>query len=150
MKCRECECLHKVILSRWSGAENRFIDKQTYKCFGVKEPFVIDDINMECTEYPERKEKKISIEDAISHYKYGISHDIFIEPVTSYAKMAVEALEKQIPKNVISDGNDSDDWVYCPFCNELLGTNESTYNSFCENNWEPIYCHKCGHKLSWK
>jgi len=34
------------------------------------------------------------INDAINHFKYGITHDIFSEPVTSYAKMAVEALEK--------------------------------------------------------
>ncbi len=40
----------------------------------------------------------MKIEEAISHYKYGISHDIFQSPVTEYAQMAVEALEKQIPK----------------------------------------------------
>ena len=36
----------------------------------------------------------VSIEDAINHFKYGISHDIFKEPVTSYAKLAVMALEE--------------------------------------------------------
>ena len=50
-----------------------------------------------CDFYPEVREKalkRITIEDAINHFKYGISHDIFSEPVTSYAKLAVEALEK--------------------------------------------------------
>ena len=49
-----------------------------------------------CDFYPEvrAKAKKVSIEDAINHFEYGISHDIFSEPVTSYAKLAVEALEK--------------------------------------------------------
>lgn len=50
-----------------------------------------------CDFYPEvRAETKKSavIEDAINHFKYGITHDIFKEPVTTYAKMAVEALEK--------------------------------------------------------
>ena len=42
-----------------------------------------------------------TIEHAIDHYKYGISHDIFSEPVTTYAKLSVEALEKQIPKQPI-------------------------------------------------
>ena len=42
-----------------------------------------------------------NIEQAISHYKYGISHDIFKEPVTTYARLSIEALEKQIPKKPI-------------------------------------------------
>jgi len=37
----------------------------------------------------------VSIDEAINHFKYGISHDIFSEPVTSYAKLAFIALEKQ-------------------------------------------------------
>ena len=52
-----------------------------------------------CDFYPEVRaeaKKKITIKDAINHFKYGISHDIFDEPVTTYAKMAVEALEKQM------------------------------------------------------
>ena len=35
------------------------------------------------------------ISAAISHFEYGISHDIFKEPVTSYAKAAVSALRAQ-------------------------------------------------------
>ena len=35
------------------------------------------------------------VEQAISHFWYGISHDIFSEPVTTYAKLAIEALEKE-------------------------------------------------------
>lgn len=34
------------------------------------------------------------IDRAISHFQYGISHDIFSEPVTSYSKLAVIALEE--------------------------------------------------------
>ena len=34
------------------------------------------------------------IDEAINHFKYGISHDIFSEKVSSYAKLAVAALEK--------------------------------------------------------
>ena len=36
-----------------------------------------------------------SIEEAIYHFKYGVSHDIFSEPVTTYAKMAISALREQ-------------------------------------------------------
>ena len=36
----------------------------------------------------------VSIDEAISHFRYGISHDIFKEPVVSYAQLAIIALEK--------------------------------------------------------
>ena len=35
------------------------------------------------------------VEQAISYFWYGVSHDIFSEPVTTYAKLAIEALEKE-------------------------------------------------------
>lgn len=34
------------------------------------------------------------IDEAIHHFKYGISHDIFNETVAGYAKLAIMALEK--------------------------------------------------------
>lgn len=92
----------------------------------------------------------MDIQKAISHYKYGISHDIFSEPVISYAKLAVEALEKHIPKQIICEGNDESDWVHCPCCDEILGVNEGVWTAFCENNWESLYCPKCGQSLCWE
>lgn len=148
MKCKDCECCHEVIFNRWSHIDEKWIQKVGYQCWGVKEPFVIENINNECTEYEDRKDK-IVVQDAINHFKYGISHDIFDEPVTSYAKMAVEALEKQIPKKVVCEGDDESDWVHCPCCDEILGINESVYDAFCDNNYEHIYCHKCGQSLTW-
>lgn len=85
MKCKECNSCKKG----WFTSR-----PDEYVCIGVKTPFVIADINVECTEYPEKRNKNVSIQDAIGYFKYGISHDIFSEPVTSYAKMAIEALEK--------------------------------------------------------
>ena len=35
------------------------------------------------------------VKQAISHFAYGVSHDIFNEPVTTYAKLAIDALEKE-------------------------------------------------------
>ena len=35
------------------------------------------------------------VEQAISHFWYGVSHDIFSDPVKTYAKLAIEALEKE-------------------------------------------------------
>lgn len=85
MKCKECNSCKK---GWFTSRPNEYV------CIGVKIPFVIADINVECTEYPEKRSKNVSIQDAIEHFKYGISHDIFSEPVRTYAEMAVEALEK--------------------------------------------------------
>ena len=49
MKCIECEaCVQGYFLSK----------PGEYVCTGVKEPFVINDIYAECTEYSEEKNKK--------------------------------------------------------------------------------------------
>lgn len=34
------------------------------------------------------------IDEAINHFRYGISHDIFSEKVANYANLAIAALEK--------------------------------------------------------
>lgn len=97
MKCKDCNCCTKGWFS---------YKPDSYVCTGVKEPFVISDINRQCTEYPDMRDD-INVENAIAHFKYGITHDIYSEPVTSYAKMAVEALEKQISVESL---------LPCPFC----------------------------------
>ena len=56
MKCRECECCHKG----WFESK-----PDAYVCIGVKEPFVINNINHEYTEYPEYRSKEVSIEDSL-------------------------------------------------------------------------------------
>ena len=38
------------------------------------------------------------VKQAISHFRHGVSHDICSEPVTTYAKLAIEALKKKIDK----------------------------------------------------
>ena len=48
------------------------------------------------------------VEQAISHFWYGVSHDIFSEPVTTYAKLAIEALKKE---NGVTVQESS-----CPYC----------------------------------
>ena len=53
------------------------------------------------------------IEKAIEHFHYGITHDIFSEPVTTYARLAVEALREQAER---SKG--------CSFCDEESGEHD--------------------------
>ena len=81
------------------------------------------------------------IQKAISHYKYGINYDIFSEPVTSYAKLAVDALKKQIPQKVINKGHLYAYACFCPVCNSIVSTAPS-YD-------EAKYCYKCGQALDW-
>lgn len=57
---------------------------------------------------------------------------------------------RDFPKKVVCEGDDESDYVYCPCCNEILGTNESVYDDFCDNYYEHIYCHKCGQCLTWE
>lgn len=89
------------------------------------------------------------IKKAISHFDYGVKCDIFKEPVTSYAKMAISALEKQIPKKptpqIVKGGKRliGKGWwcegttIYkCPCCGEFISR---TYD----------YCYKCGQALDW-
>ena len=45
MKCKDCGCCHKG----WFSSE-----PEAYVCIGVKEPFVIDNIYSDCTEYVDR------------------------------------------------------------------------------------------------
>jgi len=65
-------------------------------------------------------------------------------------KNIMAAISKQIAKPIVSDGEDESDWVHCPECSEILGINESVYNAFYENQWKPVYCHKCGQALIWR
>ena len=59
MKCKDCECCHLVSRRRWNSEIYAFQDIPVYECWGVKESFEITDINRECTEYPERRTKKV-------------------------------------------------------------------------------------------
>ena len=83
-----------------------------------------------CDFYPKVREKAmkpISVEDAINYFKYGISHDIFEEPVITYAKMAIEALEKHTIDNteyywyLLDDC--SNEGVYCSNCHKKVYKN---------------------------
>lgn len=50
MKCIECSACYKG----WFKSQ-----PDAYVCIGVPEPFVISDVNAECTEYPEKKAEHV-------------------------------------------------------------------------------------------
>lgn len=74
-----------------------------------------------------------NIKQAISYFKYGVDCDIFQEPVTSYAKSAISALEKQIPKKAICK---AENFTLCPNCNKRTVVHFK-------------HCQSCGQALDW-
>lgn len=80
------------------------------------------------------------IEKAKAYFNYGINCDIFSEPVRSYAKMAVIALEKKIPQkpNIhgYREGREINTISYtCPNCNKHIGRD--------------VFCKHCGQAILW-
>lgn len=84
--------------------------------------------------YAKLEDENSRIKKAIHHFKYGVDCDIFSEPVTSYAKTAISALEKQMPKKPIKTP-DNHKW-FCPTCHNpiRLGRN---------------HCCNCGQKIGY-
>ena len=80
------------------------------------------------------------VEQAISHFWYGVSHDIFSEPVTTYAKLAIEALEKQIPKKPTMGKYGHTE---CACCGWVVET-------FCGDLEQYPFCPNCGQAIDWE
>lgn len=71
------------------------------------------------------------------------SNDLkFAEDDYKANEMAIQALEKQIPKKVVKDGKRS---YKCPCCGESAKT--ETGDSFIDYRLD--YCDGCGQKLDW-
>lgn len=60
---------------------------------------------------------------------------------------AINALNKQIPKMIVSDGDDESDHAYCPNCNACIGSNEIVYDDFFLRGWSTMYCQECGQAI---
>ena len=57
-----------------------------------------------------------------------------------------ESDKKQIPMAVKREGYDEQDWVYCPRCLEMIGSNESINDMFYDRK-NHVYCEYCGQRL---
>ena len=55
MKCIDCTCCHSEVYKRYR-TETGYDDVGVFKCYGVQEPFEIEDLNAECPAYPERRD----------------------------------------------------------------------------------------------
>lgn len=61
--------------------------------FGVND-LVCEHMDMKIRRLMDRLSKCDDISAAIRHFEHGISHDIFSEPVTSFARVAIDALKE--------------------------------------------------------
>ena len=122
MKCIECGCCTKGFFKG---------EPEAYACLGVKEPFVIKDVNVECTEYPEMREEKIETvtmcglikeqkpvepyvgDDGIyipyeydpRYHRMLISRELFVEAYNKWIKG-----EPDVCDNPFACQDDADDW----------------------------------------
>lgn len=79
-------------------------------------------------------------EEAIEILKHEHDYAQLLSYVNEAIKMAISAIEKQIPKNVVDKTIEYDgEYGYCPNCNCVIGEMENYYN-----------CKYCGQKLNWK
>jgi hypothetical protein len=69
------------------------------------------------------------IDKAIEHFHYGITHDIFSEPVTTYARLAVDALREKQERQ-----------KGCVWCNE----NNKVFH---DGKHFHMFCSYCGRRL---
>ncbi len=77
------------------------------------------------------------IDESISHFKYGVDHDIYKMPVTGYVKVAIAALERRKQQPVIHRKSFWTYRHYCPGCAELLDKEGLNF------------CNYCGQALDW-
>ena len=68
----------------------------------------------------------------------GIPLNTTKEELAEAMRMAIQALEKQIPKKPIFYAHN----YYCSVCDSLIGNNEFEWKRF-------KYCDTCGQKLDW-
>lgn len=90
------------------------------------------------------KRSKIKILEAIENLKYLISDDCTDNPINfiEEIEMAINALEKQVPKRPIED-NYYNEPAVCPNCGGNIANQ-------CDYDYQFQYCHYCGQKLDWR
>ncbi len=118
MKCKDCPCNVKGFFQ---------CEPDAYTCIGVKEPFIIENIDVECTEYPEMRETAtmcsvIKEQEPVEPYvdddgiyipheydpryhRMLISRKLFVEAYNKWIKG-----EPDVCDNPFVGRDDADDW----------------------------------------
>lgn len=67
---------------------------------------------------------------------------LFDDEADKAKKMAIQALEKQVPKEIVTKGQGHESDCYCPNCNAFLGSDQD----WCFNQTK--HCSECGQSLA--
>ena len=115
MKCRDCDCCR---LGYFKSSPSKYV------CTGVKNPFVINDINVECTEYPEKRNKKTNNFVGRCRCQANNNDFIAINHTTEYSGIEL-AINRQgmlraryydINGGDVFESQDIVNIKHCPFC----------------------------------
>ena len=121
MKCKDCECCHLVARRRWDSEIQDFQDKPVYECWGVRESFEIMDINRECTEYLEKREKKVekteTFENKTNYFRFG-NEDCAIE-ITPDDIVFIQRDRRITMSEILREPQIQHT---CPYCGKEAGT----------------------------
>ena len=84
--------------------------------------------------------------EAIEGLKPYIDNEAYTEHFQDVCKMAITALEKQIPKKpYILQDDRNNDCIECPFCDSFIG-----YEYDCrDEHYQINYCPYCGQAIAW-
>ena len=89
----------------------------------------------------------MTAQEAIKRFKPIIDNEAYTDSYQDACKMAIEALEKQIPKVATNI-----ETHYIPESYEtdyVTGNCPSCGASFADGDFDDFYCNKCGQLVSW-
>lgn len=147
MKCKDCSCCHKG----WFDYR-----PNDYVCTGVKEPFVISDIENECTEY-----KWTEIKQPVYHKNEPyVDDDGIYVPADKYYSMddnyikimCKEAFVEAYKRWVVTSGKTTAETdntpLPCPFCGgkpviESWGLSAYEKMFIDADYWWAVFCDDC-------
>ena len=85
----------------------------------------------------------MNTQQALETIKYEVNEEGHCGYIEDELRLAMAALEKQVPKKVIL-GYDEQDYVRCPQCKSEIAPMDDCYYYQGDN-----YCFNCGQALDW-
>lgn len=86
---------------------------------------------------------KMNAQEALETIKYEVDEEGHCGYIEDELRLAMTALEKQIPKKGIMIGDNYSSVLSCPNCRKPI------VNVWNIAKYEPNYCHYCGQALDW-
>lgn len=149
---QKCECYHEVE----RGIHNPYLNQRLVikegQCWGTRERDICHckGDKCKCGIYSYVKKKALKEEQSkqnikqkdknLNHLKESLEFYLDTQEINEINGLAIEALEKQIPKKPVTEKDKVIFDIVCGRCPECDSAVYSTTN---------LYCHKCGQALDW-